>query len=125
MTSEKDRWLDRDAGPVVRPYAVTKGRTIPAGDRPFGLIDVVVATGEPPADAFRPGPEHRQLLRLCDRPVTVVDLAGDIDLPLGVVRVLLSDLSSHGMIKVTDMTGPGPVTDQRLLRNILDGLRAL
>jgi hypothetical protein len=57
--------------------------------------------------------------------VTVVDLAGDIDLPLGVVRVLLSDLSSHGMIEVTDMTANGPVTDQRLLRNVLDGLRAL
>ena len=62
---------------------------------------------------------------LCGRPVTVVDLAGDIDLPLGVVRVLLSDLSSRGMIEVTDMTANGPVTDQRLLRNILDGLRAL
>jgi hypothetical protein len=29
------------------------------------------------------------------------------------------------MIEVTDMTAKGPVTDQRLLRNILDGLRAL
>jgi hypothetical protein len=125
MTSAQDRWLDRDAGPVVRPYAVSKGRTIPTGDIPFGLIDVVVATDKPPADAFRPGPEHRQLLRMCGRPVTVVDLAGDIDLPLGVVRVLLSDLSSRGMIEVTDMTAKGPVTDQRLLRNILDGLRAL
>jgi hypothetical protein len=125
MTSGNDRWLDRDAGPVVRPYAVAKGRTTPAGDMPFGLIDVVVATDRPPADAFRPGPEHRQLLRMCGRPVTVVDLAGDIDLPLGVVRVLLGDLSSHGMIEVTDMTVKGPVTDQRLLRNILDGLRAL
>ena len=125
MTSEKDRWLDRDAGPVVRSYAVAKGRTIPTGGLPFGLIDIVVATGKPPTDAFRPGPEHRQLLRMCGRPVTVVDLAGGIDLPLGVVRVLLSDLSSHGMIEVTDMTGKGPVTDQRLLRNVLDGLRAL
>src|SRR6266481_2469851 len=65
MTSAKDSWLDQDAGPVVRPYAVTKGRTIPAGDMPFGLIDVVVATDRPPADAFRPSPEHRQLLRMC------------------------------------------------------------
>ena len=30
MSAPKDRWLDRDAGPVVRPYAVTKGRTVPA-----------------------------------------------------------------------------------------------
>ena len=30
MAAPKDRWLDREAGPVVRPYAVTKGRTAPA-----------------------------------------------------------------------------------------------
>ena len=32
----KDRWLDRDAGPVVRPYAVTMSGTVPAfqGDAP-------------------------------------------------------------------------------------------
>jgi hypothetical protein len=125
MTSPKDRWLDRDAGPVVRPYAVTKGRTAPSDDLHFDLIDVVVATGEQPDDGFRPGPEHWRLLRMCSRPVTVVDIAGDIDLPLGVVRVLLSDLSSRGMIKVTPMAASGHVTDPRLLRNVLDGLRAL
>jgi hypothetical protein len=125
MTSAKDSWLDREAGPVVRPYAITKGRTTPSGDMPFGLIDVVVATDEPPADSFRPGPEHRRILRLCGRPVTVVDLTADIDLPLGVIRVLLSDLSSRGMIKITSMTAAGRVTDERLLRNVLDGLRAL
>jgi Protein of unknown function (DUF742) len=125
MTSGQDSWLDRDAGPVVRPYAVTRGRTTPSGDIPFDLIDMVVATGEPPGDAFRPGPEHRRLLRLCGQPATVVDLVGDIDLPLGVVRVLLSDLSAHGMIKITSMAVAAPVTDPRLLRDVLDGLRAL
>ena len=28
-----ERWFDQEAGPVVRPYAVTKGRTLPAADR--------------------------------------------------------------------------------------------
>ena len=45
-------------------------------------------------------PEHRQILALCREPMTVVDLASDIDLPVGVVRVLLSDLSQHGIIRV-------------------------
>jgi len=44
-----DRWFDREAGPVVRPYAVTKGRTLPSGGASFGLIDVVIATDERPA----------------------------------------------------------------------------
>lgn len=126
MGPAKDRWLDGDAGPVVRPYAVTRGRTLPHGDEPLDLIDVVLATGQPPAETFRPGPEHRQLLHRCRRPVTVVDLASDIDLPLGVIRVLLGDLTSRGMVEVTRMTAAqGPATDQRLLRDVLDGLRAL
>ena len=48
-----DRWLDREAGPVVRPYAVTKGRTLPSGGATFGLIDVVIATNARPSEHFR------------------------------------------------------------------------
>ena len=125
MAAPKDRWLDREAGPVVRPYAVTKGRTVPAAGTSLGLIDVVVATIDPQAPAgVRLGPEHRQILAQCRRPITVVDLASDIDLPVGVVRVLLSDLSQHGIIRVL-ATPRGPVTNERLLRDVLDGLHAL
>jgi hypothetical protein len=41
-----------------------------------------------------------------------------------VIRVLLSDLSQHGMIRVL-VTSRGPVTNERLLRDVLDGLHAL
>ena len=119
-----DRWLDREAGPVVRPYAVTKGRTQPRGEQPFGLIDVVFATGERPPAHFRPGPEHRRILNMCRRPTPIVDLTSEIDLPLGVVRVLLGDLTSEGMLRVLS-TQKQPVTDQRLLRMVLDGLESL
>ena len=43
MSAPRDRWYDREAGPVVRPYAVTKGRTMPASDSYVGLIDMVIA----------------------------------------------------------------------------------
>jgi hypothetical protein len=119
-----DRWLDREAGPVVRPYAVTSGRTLPAGGASFGLIDVVVTTGERPPAHFRPGPEHRRILSLCRRPTPIVDLTSEIDLPLGVVRVLLGDLTSEGMLRVLSAQKQ-PVTDQRLLRMVLDGLESL
>lgn len=119
-----DRWLDREAGPVVRPYAVTKGRTLPSGEAAFGLIDVVFATGEWPPEHFRPGPEHRRILSLCRRPTSVVDLTSEIDLPIGVVRVLLGDLASAGMLRVVS-TQKDPATDQRLLRMVLDGLESL
>jgi len=120
----QDRWFDREAGPVVRPYAVTKGRTLPSGGAEFGLIDVVIATHVRQSEHFRPGPEHRRILSLCRRPTPVVDLTSEIDLPLGVVRVLLGDLTSEGMIRVLS-TQKQPVTDQRLLRMVLDGLESL
>ena len=119
-----DRWLDREAGPVVRPYAVTKGRTLPRGEHSFGLIDLVVATGERPPAHFRPGPEHRQILSLCGRPIPIVDLISEIDLPIGVVRVLLGDLAGEGMLRVI-YTQSQPGTEQRLLRMVLDGLESL
>ena len=124
MSAPNERWLDRDAGPVVRPYAMTKGRTVPASGSFIGLIDVVVAVGDPmaPADA-RLGREHRRLLARCRHPITVVDLASDVDLPVGVVRVLLSDLSQYGMLRVVAASDE-PAKNDRLLRDVLDALQA-
>jgi hypothetical protein len=125
MNAPRDRWLDREAGPVVRPYAVTRGRTMPAEGSYIGLIDRVVAHPHPvlPPNA-RLGAEHRRLLSRCQRPITVVDLASDADLPVVVVRVLLSDLSYWGVITVTQAPR-GHVTDERILRDVLNGLLAL
>jgi hypothetical protein len=125
MSAPRDRWFDREAGPIVRPYAVTKGRTEPASGSYVGLIDVVMAVTDPqfPADT-RLSREHRRLLSHCYQPITVVDLASDIDLPVGVVRVLLSDLRQYGVLRMV-AAPPGPVTNDRLLRNVLDGLQAL
>jgi uncharacterized protein DUF742 len=119
-----ERWFDQEAGPLVRPYAVTKGRTLPDSGVSFGLIDVVVATGERPSEHFRPGPEHRRILEVCRRPVPVVDLTSEIDLPIGVVRVLLGDLVSDGMVRIVSAQRQH-VPDRRLLRMVLDGLESL
>ena len=125
MSAPKERWLDRDAGPVVRPYAVTKGRTVPASGSFVGLIDVVMAVGDSPVPAdARLGREHRRLLSHCRQPITVVDLASDVDLPVGVVRVLVSDLSQYRMLRVV-ATSDGPANHERLLRDVLDALQTL
>lgn len=125
MSARRDRWLDGEAGPIVRPYALTKGRTEPASGSYIGLIDVVTAVANPHLPAgTRLSREHRRLLSHCRRPVSVVDLASDIDLPVGVVRVLLSDLSECGALRVVAPPG-GQVTNDRLLRDVLDGLHTL
>ena len=91
----------------------------------IGLIDVVVAVADPqlPFDA-RLGREHRRILNRSREPVTVVDLASDVDLPIGVVRVLLGDLSEYGALRAV-RAPRGRVTDERLLRDVLDALQAL
>jgi hypothetical protein len=119
-----ERWMDREAGPVVRLYALTKGRTQPDGGASFGLIDVVAATGERPPEQFRLGPEHRRILAFCRRPVPIVDLTSEINLPIGVVRVLLGDLTREGLLRIVSAQRQ-PVPDKSLLRMVLDGLESL
>jgi hypothetical protein len=124
MHSADDCWLDEDAGPVVRPYALTGGRTRPVGGR-LDLIAIISAVGEAQADAAGLGPEHLSLLRICRRPTSVADLAADLDLPAGVVRILLSDLLERSLISVHNPIPPARLPDRRILQEVVDGLRRL
>lgn len=118
-----ERWLDREAGPVVRPYAVTRGRTRPPG-MTVGLIDLVVSAGRHSAEVRGLAPEHRRLLGLCGSPITLADMASEADLPLGVVRVLVGDLRERGLVMVA-ASSDGSGQDEKVLRSVLDGLRTL
>ncbi|GIH76251.1 DUF742 domain-containing protein [Planobispora longispora] len=116
-----ERWLDQDAGPIVRPYTVTRGRTRPTSDR-FDLIATVVATGPAPPDL---PPEHLRVLSVCRRPISVAEAASGAGMAVGVVRVLLGDLFEAGLLTVR--TPPAAVTAPRedLLRDVLAGLKTL
>ena len=122
-----DRWTDQEAGPVVRPYALTGGRTDPVGNMVLDLIAVIAAAGpvRGASELAKLNPEHRKLLVLCRTPVTVADVAADIALPLGVVRVLLSDLIQQGMIAVLPRPAARQQASTELLKEVLDGLRSL
>lgn len=124
MSSDDDRWMDWDAGPVARPYTVTGGRTRPRGERYFDLVDVVARTGKP-AESRTLSPEHVQILNLCRRQVTVADLASAMGHPLGVVRVLLGDLVAERLVEVRTRAPRGRITDRGLLQQVLNGLQAL
>jgi Protein of unknown function (DUF742) len=121
------RWRRRESGPVVRPYAVTGGRTEPAEGEALDLITVVVTTGQS-ADAddrLRLTPEHRRILTVCENQVTVADLGADLGLPVGVIRVLLADLIAQGAVAVVPRRPASERSDNDVLREILNGLRAL
>ncbi|GAA0597468.1 DUF742 domain-containing protein [Streptomyces crystallinus] len=123
------RWYDADAGPLVRPYAMTGGRTEPAtgGVRLDFIALVSMAADAPgPAEESLLGPEHRSLLALCRTETqSVAELAADSDLPVGVVRVLVGDLLEAGHITVHRPVPPSQLPDEKILREVIDGLRAL
>lgn len=124
--SADGKWIDRDAGPVVRPYALTGGRTEPAGEV-LDLIAIVVASGQAAGDddPIDLSPEHRRILGLCRRPATVADVASDTALPVGVVRILLADLIVSGRLTVRPARPAGEQPSTDLLKEVLHGLRAL
>lgn len=125
MPSNDDRWLDAAAGPVVRPYALTQGRTRPTGEA-FDLVATVTATTFLAAEPGGLGPEHLSVLRLAHAPTTVVDIASDVDLPLGVVRILLSDLREAGLVAIhAPVPARARQVDKNTLREVLHGLRGL
>ncbi len=109
---------------MVRPYALTRGRTRPAGEA-LDLIAIITAVRGARPDPMELGPEHLAVLRLCRLPASVADLAADLDLPLGVVRILLGDLSQQRLISIHHPIPPARLPDPRVLREVVDGLRRL
>jgi hypothetical protein len=108
---------------LVRPYVVTRGRTTAAGP-PVGLDATVRARPEGHTLDLTTGPEPRRIMELCASPVSVAELAARLTLPVGVLRVLVGDLSAQGAVDVV----AAPVdtaSDTRLLERLLDGIRAL
>jgi DNA-directed RNA polymerase specialized sigma24 family protein len=130
MTSESDRWYDDAAGPVVRPYAMTRGRTSHAAEAKLDLIALVLAQDDE-ADAEVDddrtlSPEHLDIVEHCRvQSVSVAELAADLDLPVGVVRVLIGDLLEAGHVLVHQPVPPAELPDESILREVINGLRAL
>jgi hypothetical protein len=122
--ADRDQWLDEEAGPVVRPYALTRGRTRPTGEV-LDLIALVTAVRGVEVDPVGLDPEHLALLRMCRLPASVADLAADLDLPLGVIQVLLADLRARSLISVYHPAPPAQLPDAQILREVADGLRRL
>jgi hypothetical protein len=118
-----DEWFDEDAGPVVRPYAVTGGRT--RTETEFDLIALVVATQPVAALKLGLAPEHVGIVRLCQHPLSVAEISAHLNLPIGVVRVLLGDLLDDGLILTHQPQAMTQATDQRVLNAVINGLRSL
>jgi Protein of unknown function (DUF742) len=119
-------WTDWEAVPdsngLVRPYFWTGGRTSSRFELSFETL--ISATGQP-VDPTAP-PEHHTILRLCDAPRSVAELAALLSMPLGVARVILGDMAEVGSVAVHRTIGSADAApDLELMRRVLNGLQRL
>jgi hypothetical protein len=104
----------------VPVYAVTGGRTR-AGDHDLP-IESVITSAEPDDAIDDLQAEYRAILDLARTPVALVEVAASLGVPIGVARVLVSDLAEAGHLVVHApgyADGPPP----QVLARLLDGLR--
>jgi hypothetical protein len=116
-----------EPGAIVRPYALTGGRTRPRFEIAIEALLVTTPHGRAKPQ-HNQGGEHMRILSLCGRgPVSLAEVSALTRLPLGVTRVILSDMITSGLVALAGRTA----TDDRdlgrgdLLERVLTGLRRL
>ena len=112
-----------EPGRVVPVYAITGGRTrSSAAELP--MESLVMATERAPWQGLQA--EYRAILEIADRPLSLVEIGSALQVPVGVARVLVSDLAGAGYVAVHE---PEPTGDDgrprpAVLERLLEGLRA-
>ena len=115
-------WYDQDAGPLVRPYAMTGGRTH-HGDYDLNIISLVFTVA--PVSELAVESERQQILQLCRSPKSVAEVAAALDLPLAVVKVLLADLIDRGQVVCRSPVLAERLQNASFLQVVLDGIQQL
>jgi Protein of unknown function (DUF742) len=114
-----------DPGPLIRPYALTGGRT-ESRLADLAIEDLVSATRTGLWELHTLDPQHRQIVESCQRPLSIAEISALLGIPLGVTRILVSDLTDAGMVLVhrndADQDGRPSV---ELLERVLERLQAL
>ena len=111
----------RNERALVRPHVVTGGRAHPTRNV-FDLVTLVVSVSDQLAGL---SPEKRRIVTLCrGGALSVVEIAGHLRLPVGVTRVLLSDLMDSGHVTTRAPAPAARLTRTEILQEVLDGLRA-
>ncbi|MFF1482267.1 DUF742 domain-containing protein [Streptomyces sp. NPDC058301] len=111
--------------PLVRPYAMTGGRTRP---RYQLAIEALVHTTAEPARLQGQLPEHQRICQLCREIKSVAEISALLSIPLGVARILVADLAEAGLVAIHQPGGDesaGGQPDVTLLERVLSGLRKL
>jgi hypothetical protein len=123
MKHGRDSWYDDDNGPLVRPYAVTRGRT-KSSRRDLNLITLVVTSAY---ENVAMEPEYAEILRICQYPLSIAEISATLGLPLTVVKILVADLIEQGYLIFSSPPSPmdTDTPDMNILQAVLDGIRRL
>jgi Protein of unknown function (DUF742) len=115
-----------DATYAVRPYAVVGGRTRTASATVMPVETLVQGLGQYADVGLTP--ERRKILELTAlQYLSVAELSAHVHLPVGVIRVLISDLSEEGRVHIHEPVSASlnPATSLSVLESVLNGISAL
>lgn len=115
----------REGDRMVPAYALTQGRTRTPG-RDLSLESLVTVTeyGIRNESALRM--ESLTIVGMTVRPTSVAEIGAALKVPIGVAKVLVSDLAEAGYLTVSSPIGTdrNGRPNRQILEKLLDGLRA-
>ena len=111
-----------ETGRLIRPYAMTGGRTGTDGDA-IGLEAQIQASTRASTHLGAYRWEAARLIELVQTPTALVEVAARLEIPIGVTRVLVADLVRDGAVVVHIPQRTQSFTS--LLEKVLDGVRSL
>ncbi|MFI9333079.1 DUF742 domain-containing protein [Kitasatospora sp. NPDC052868] len=116
---------EEDSGPLIRPFAMTGGRTRPRYEL---ALEALVSADVDPQRLATLLPEHQRICTLCTEVKSVAEVSALLSLPLGVARILVADLAEAGLVAIHQPASGGESGNQpdvTLLERVLSGLRKL
>ena len=121
--SRRPRGADGAGSGLVRPYAVTGGRTKPSYQ--LQIEAMVAASHYEARDLSVLSPECQAILGFCRDWRSVAEVSAVLRMPLGVARVLIADMAMEGLVRVHQADHGQGRPDLNLLERVLSGLRKL
>ncbi len=110
---------------AVRPYAVTGGRTRASGSTALPLEALVQSLRAP-----APGMTN-ETIKILDLTavefLSIAELSAHVKLPVGIVRVIVSDLADEGKVRIHGIANgqSGLATSLSVLESVLNGISSL
>jgi hypothetical protein len=108
---------------LVRPYAVTRGRTRPR--KQLQIEALVAAAHDEEQDLSALSPECQAILGICRDWRSVAEISAVLRMPLGVARILIADMAMDGLVRIHQLDHAQGRPDLNLLERVLTGLRKL